>query len=164
MPTLYELSENYKNIAEMLDDPDIDQEVITTALTVVEGDIAAKGQNVAVIMRSIESDNSIIDAEIKRLAELKKRNESKVSWLKNYLQENLERIGLDKLKTPLFSVSLVNNPPALRIIDESVIPSGYKTIIPARTEVNKTALKDALKCGEVIPGAELTRGRSVRIR
>jgi hypothetical protein len=164
MPTLYELSENYKNIAEMLDDPDIDQEVINGALTVVEGDLAVKGQNIAVIMRSIESDNTIIDAEIKRLKELKERNESKVTWLKNYLQENLEKIGLDKLKTPLFSVSLQKNPPALRIIDEAVIPTKYKTVVPMRFEVNKEAVKEALKAGESVAGCELTVGRSVRIR
>ena len=164
MPTLYELTDNYKNIAAMLDDPDMDQAVITTALATVEEDLQAKTGNVAVIMQSMATDIDIIKAEERRLAERRRTIEARRDWLKNYLQENLERMGLDKISTPLFKISLAKNPPAVSITDEKAIPAAYLTIVPQTTVVDKKAIAAALKEGKEVPGATLTVGRSVRIR
>ena len=48
--------------------------------------------------------------------------------------------------------------------DENEIPICYLTFVPARYEVDKDAVKTALKAGEEVPGAHLEQGRSLRIR
>ena len=164
MPTLYNLTDSYRNIADLLDNPEIDQDTVQNALVAVQGDIQTKAGNVAVIMQSMAADIDIIKAEERRLAERRRTIEARRDWLKNYLQENLERMGLDKISTPLFQVSLAKNPPAVNITDEKAIPAAYLTIIPQATVVDKKAIAAVLKEGKEVPGATLTVGRSVRIR
>ena len=164
MPALYELAASYKNIAELLDDPLIPQEAITSAMAIVEGDIAVKSQNIAVILNSMDSDITILEAEIKRLTNRKTAIDKGKKWLKGYLQEQLEKIGQKQLKTPMFTISIQNNPPALQITDEKAIPASYLTIVPERKEPNKEDIKAALKAGKEVPGAILTRGKSLRVR
>lgn len=164
MPTLYNLAERYQNITDLLDNPEIDQATIINALAVVESDLATKAGNIAVIIRSMDADCDIIKAEEKRLAERRRAIENRRDWLKGYVREQMERIGLTKIKTPTFTISLQNNPPALQITDEASIPASYLTIIPEHTELNKEAIKAALKAGEEVPGATLAQGKSLRIR
>ena len=164
MTTLYELTDNYRNIQDLLGDESMDQQTLTSALALIEGDIQSKAQNIAVILQSMDANISILDAEIKRLMERKKAIEKGNEWLKNYLKEQLEKIGQKKLKTPMFTLSIQNNPPAVQITDEKAIPAKFLTIIPQKTVPDKKRIAESLKAGEKIPGAILTQGKSLRIR
>jgi len=164
MPKLYELTKNYKNLLDLADDETIDTSIIETALKTVESSIQEKAQNIAIIIKSIGSDAEVIKAEEKRLAAKRKALENKQTWLKDYLQNQLEFAKLDKVKTAVFTVALQNNPASVMVTDEAVIPAQFKTVIPATFTIDKNAIKDAIKRGEAVPGAELTQGRSLRIR
>ena len=164
MAKLYELAETYNTISELLDDPAIDQDTVTTALATIEGDIAAKGQNIAVIIQSMDGDISTIEKEIKRLTDRCHTIKNRRDWLKGYIEDNMERINLTKIKTSTFTISLQNNPPSVAITDEKAIPAKYLTVIPQTTVPNKKDIAAAIKAGESVPGAELRRGKSIRIR
>jgi len=164
MPALYELAASYKNIAELLDDPLIPQEAITSAMAIVEGDIAVKSQNIAVILNSMDSDITILEAEIKRLTNRKTAIDKGKKWLKGYLQEQLEKIGQKQLKTPMFTISIQNNPPAVQVTDEKAIPAKFLTIIPQTTVPDKKLIAAALKAGENVAGCEIVQEKSLRIR
>lgn len=163
MLNLYELSENYTNIANLLDDPTIEQEVITQALATIEADITTKAGDIAAVMQGIEADIEAVRAEEKRLADRRRTAENRIKWLKNYIQENMENCGIDKIKTPTFTLSIQNNPPRVEVADITKLPKKYvlETISYAP---DKKALADAIKAGESVDGAHLTQGRSLRIR
>ena len=160
---LYELSQGYQNILSLVDEesPDID---ILNALTVIEGAIEVKAGNIAHIIKTLETEASFIKEEEKRLSLRRKSRENTVINMKQYLQSEMEQMGLDKINCATRTISIQVNPPAVQIIDEDVIPGKFLTLIPEHYEVNKKLISEALKAGEEVNGAKLSRGKSLRIR
>lgn len=160
---LYELSEGYRNLLSLVDEDSPDTDILH-ALTTIEGAIEVKAVSIANVIKVIEAEADIIKAEEKRLALRRKSRENAVNGMKQYLQGVMEQLGMDKIKTPTRSVSLQNNPPSLYISNPEIIPQKYLTLYPARYEVRNTDVKEDLKAGMEIPGAELQIGRSLRIK
>jgi hypothetical protein len=161
---LYEITDQYKNIADLLDDPTMPTEDISAALTVIEGDLQAKASNCAVMLQGMDTDIDVLKAEEKRLSERRKSIEGRRDWLKSYVKEQMERINMPKIKTPTFTLAIQNNPPKVDITSEKDIPTKYLTIIPQTTVPDKKRIAEALKTGKEVPGATLTQGTSLRIR
>lgn len=160
---LYELSQGYQNVLSLVDEENPDSDIIN-ALTVIEGAIEVKAGNIAHIIKTLETEASYIKEEEKRLSARRKTRENTITNMKQYLQVSMTQMGIDKIKTPTRTLSLQDNPPAVQIIDEDEIPGKFLTLIPERYEVNKKLISEALKAGEGVKGAELSRGRSLRIR
>ena len=160
---LYELSQGYQNILSLVDEENPDSDILN-ALTVIEGAIDVKAGNIAHIIKTLESEATNIKEEEKRLSLRRKSRENTVANMKQYLQETMTTLGIEKIKTPTRSISIQTNPPAVQIIDENVIPGKFLTLIPEHYEVNKKLISEALKAGEEVKGCELSRGRSLRIR
>lgn len=160
---LYELSEGCRNLLSLVDDDSPDQDILH-ALTTIEGAIEVKAVSIANVIKVIESEAEVIKAEEKRLSLRRKSRENAVSGMKQYLQGVMEQLGMDKIKTPTRTVSVQNSPPSLYISNYDVIPQKYLTLVPAKYEVRHADVKEDLKAGIEIPGAELQIGRSLRIR
>ena len=160
---LYELTEMYQNIWELIDDEEIDLEALEMALTQIEDTIETKAESMAILVKSIEGDVVALKKEESRLAKRRKALENKQINIKNYLENQLNIMGIDKVKTKLFTVSLQNNPPSANILDENLIPEQYKKTVTTTSIVKKDILED-LKNGVAIEGAEIKQGKSLRIR
>lgn len=161
---LYDLSEAYVNIQNLLDTEGTDQESLNMALAEIDTEIERKAQNIAYIIHGMESDTTAIKAEEKRLADRRKAIENNIKWLKDNLKEHMQLTGADKIKTATVTISLQNNPPAVNITDQTQIPAKYLTVIPEQYVADKKAIASAIKAGEGVPGAELIQGQSLRIR
>ena len=157
---LYELTENYLQLLEMAED--MDPELIRDTLESIEESIAEKAENTAKLIKSLEADVKAIKEEEKRLADRRKALEKKIENIKDYLQEQLELAGIDKVKRPTITVSIQNNPPSVRVVNEELIPSHF--MIPQPPKLDKKGILEKLKNGEKVPGVELAQGRSLRIR
>ena len=158
---LYELTENYINLQNLLEDETIDQDLIETAMKEVGEDIEEKAQNYAVIMKNLEAEAEALEKEEKRLAARKSslRNRNKI--LKDNLENSMKAIGKTKFKTRLFSFNISKNPPSLDIADEELIPDKY--IVYTKSTAKK-AMIDDLKQGVIIKGVKLKQTESLRIR
>ena len=164
MTKLYDLAADYAKVKDLLESEDIEPEVMQDTLEAIEGAMEAKAKNIAILVQGLGSDAEIIKTEERRLAQRRKTIENKQKWLKDYLKNQMEYAGIDKFKTPTHTISLQKNPPALNITDAESVPAPYMILIPERWEIDKDAVKQALKDGQEVPGAELTQGRSLRIR
>jgi len=160
MKTLYELNNDYKLVLEMADD--LDQQTLLDTLDSIKESFEDKAENTAKLIRSWEAEVNIIKEEEKRLAERRKAAENRIQSLKMYLQIQMEIAGVESIKRPLISVSIRNNPPKVRIIDELSIPTDY--LVFARPTISKTEIAKALKNGEEVPGAELIREKGLSIK
>ena len=160
MKSLYELNNDYKLVLEMADD--LDQQTLLDTLDSIMESIEDKAENTAKLIRSWEAEANIIKEEEKRLAERRKAIENRTQSLKMYLQIQMEVAGIDSIKRPLISVSIRNNPPKVRIIDESTIPAEY--MVTPKPTVSKSEIAKALKNGEFIPGADLVREKGIIIK
>jgi hypothetical protein len=75
------------------------------------------------------------------------------------------RTGISKIESPYFKIALRNNPPSVVVDDPDAIPWEYQRQKPAPPpEVDKVAVKEALKSGITVPGARLVVGQSVTIK
>jgi predicted nuclease with TOPRIM domain len=157
---LYELTDNYMQLVELADQ--LDEETFRDTLESIQDSIEDKVENTAKVIKSIEADVLAIKEEEKRLKERRQSLETKIDNIKDYLKEQLEKTGIDKVKRPTITVSIQNNPPKAEIVDEKTIPLTYK--IPQPAKLNKKAILEAMKNGEKVPGAVLVQERGLRIK
>lgn len=160
---LYELTEIYRNVWELINDDEADLDTLEIALGQVEDNINSKAENMAKLIRSIDGDIETLKMEEKRLAERRRALENKQKNIKMYLEMQLKAMEIDKVKTPLFTVAMQKNPPSVNILDEESIPEEFKKTVVTTTVVKKDLLA-ALKEGREIEGAEIKQTKSLRIR
>ena len=160
--TLYELTDDYLEIASMIDDPDVDPQTIADTLESIGGEIEDKAENYAKVIANATAEADGLAKEIERLTRRKKAIETNARRVKDTLQNAMVITGKTKFKTPLFSFGIQKNPASLEIAEGTAIPERY--LIPQEPKVDKAAIKAALKDGEVIDGCTLVQGESLRIR
>ena len=160
--TLYELTDDYMEVASMIDDPDMDPQTITDTLESIGGEIEDKAENYAKVIANATAEADGLAKEIERLTRRKKAIETNARRVKDTLQNAMVITGKTKFKTPLFSFGIQKNPASLEIAEGTTIPERY--LIPQEPKVDKAAIKAALKDGEVIDGCTLVQGESLRIR
>lgn len=152
MTKLYELAGQYRALAELADDPDMPAQALADSLEGLEGEIEVKAEALLQVVAGLDGDTGAIDAEIRRLQHRKQVIANRAQRLREYLRENMEATGIDKIECPLFKITLTKPRPMAVINDESQIPDRYiKTI---RTP-NKTAILADLKTGKQVPGCAL---------
>lgn len=67
MSNLYQLTNNYETVLNMLYDEDADEQMILDTLESIEGEIEDKADNYAKIIKELESKRDSRKAEAKRL-------------------------------------------------------------------------------------------------
>lgn len=153
---LYEITQAYENLASLED-----KEEVGKYLDLIEDEFNQKAENTVKVIKNIGADIKALRDEEKRLAQKRKSLQSNQDWLKFYLQNNMERLGDKKIKAGIFNINIQKNPPSVNIKDEELIADDY--FITER-KLDKKKLKEDLKDGKEIDGAELTQGESLRIR
>ena len=164
MRTLYDLGDAFNGVMDLVLDETMDLTVLEECLQTIEADIAVKCENGIGLIRSLENLRDGMKVEAARLTDRQKIIDNRIRSIKEWYQRNLDAMGKSKVETMRGTMAVQNNPPVLKITDEDKIPRCYLDLVPARYEVNKDAVKTALKAGEEVPGAHLEQGRSLRIR
>ena len=162
MSSLYQLTENYNNILELADNPEVTEDMIKEALDSISLEIEFKAVNIAKLIKSIESDIAGVKAEKDRLAAKEKSMSNKVKNLKEYLYSAMKLTGKEKIKTDLFSFNIQKNPASVNVISDTDIPEEFLVEMPK--QINKKAILEKLKAGETVPGCELQQTTSLRIK
>ena len=165
MSTLYELTNDYMNLLEMAEDPDIDLQAFADTLEALDGELEMKAEGYAKAIRIIEGNIAARKAEAKRLTSGATTMENNIKRMKQALQYAMEATGKTKFKTALFSFGIQKNPAAV-VMDEGYIENiPERFLIPQDPVIDKRAIKEALKNGEDLEGiAHLEQGESLRIR
>jgi hypothetical protein len=158
---LYELTQNYLNLLELLENPDVPKEVVEAALEEVEGSFDDKAENIVKLIKSIEADVKGYKEEETRLSTRRKTLENKVKGLKDYLEGSM--IALDKkdIKGKIFTLAIKKNPPSIIIDDFNILPMEYKKI---EEKEDKKKIKESIDNGIEVPGARIEQKESLRIR
>ena len=154
------LKENYLKVLELIE---AGEENLEDTLESINDTIEVKAENYAKIIRNLEGNVNMLKAEVERLNSRKKSIEGNIDRLKENLKMAMILTGKEKIKTGLFNITVANNPVALNVFDESKIPENFFTYETIK-KMDKSAIKDLLKAGQVIEGAELTQGRGLRIK
>ena len=161
MAKLYELTQNYNNLLELVDNPDVPTEMLEESLNSIDDEIDTKAENIAKVIKSIESDIAGLKGEEKRLADRRKSLEGRIDNLKEYVEGSMRAVGKEKIRGKVFTLGIQRNAPSVDVIDEDVIPEQY---FVTKKELSKKDVLVALKKGEEVPGAAIKQTESLRIR
>jgi len=161
MAKLYELTQNYNNLLELVDNPDVPTEMLEESLNSIDDEIDTKAENIAKVIKSVESDVAGLKGEEKRLADRRKSLEGRIDNLKEYVEGSMRAVGKEKIRGKVFTLGIQKNAPSVDIIDEDVIPEQY---FITKKELSKKDILVALKKGEEVPGAAVKQTESLRIR
>lgn len=162
---LYELTEQWDDVFNMMEDGETDEQVVFDTLEAIEGEIEDKADNYAKIIRNLQASVDALKAEEDRLYQRRKSAENHIQRLKDTLQANLEFIGKTKFKTDLFSFSVSKNggkQPIFITDNLDEIPGKY--LIPQPPRVNNEAVRELLKDREVDWARFEPYGRHLNIR
>ena len=158
---LYTLTSNYSQVLDLIDEG-AEMMCLQDTLDSLTDAIEDKAENIAKIIKTIDAEAAALKVEEKRLADRRKSLENRSKGLKDYLQSNLETVGLKKLKGKLFSFNIQKNQASLHIVDMDKIPINY-WVVPEPV-LDNASIKEALKTGLSVDGAELKVSESLRIR
>ena len=159
---LYELTQSYRNLENLGEQEGLTVEMIQEALGQVEEDINTKVENTCKVIKEIEADALGIDEEIKRLTVLKKQKENTAKKLKEYVEFEMNGIGLNKVEGKLFKISFRKSK-VVKVLDETKIPKEFIKVETTES-ISKTDLSKALKSGEIIEGVELVENKTLQIK
>jgi predicted nuclease with TOPRIM domain len=162
MSNLYQLTNNYETVLNMLYDEDADEEMILDTLEAIEGEIEDKADNYAKIIKELEAKQNARKEEAKRLTESAKVFENRVKALKSNLFNSMKATGKTKFATDLFSFNIAKNGGKQTLTIDGEVPEEYiKTI----TENDTDKIRQALEKGEKLTFAHFEpRGESLRIK
>lgn len=162
MSNLYELTNNYETVLNMLYDEDADEQMILNTLESIEGEIEDKADNYAKIIKELEAKRDARKNEAKRLNDSAITFDNRIKSLKQNLFNTMKETGKTKFATNLFAFNIVKNGGKQAIEIDGEVPEQYtKTIIENDTD----KIRQALENGENLPFAHLkARGESLRIK
>lgn len=165
LPSLYILSEEYRQAAEKLADLDLPAEVIADTLESIAGDLESKAVNVAMFVRNLEATAEQIKAAELAMGTRRKAIETRAEQVRKYLKDGMINAGISKIECPLFRLSIKQNPPSVVIDSEqAILPEFMRRPEPPPPSPDKTAIKEALKNGVDVPGAYLTTSQRLEIK
>lgn len=160
MSNLYELKENWKQVADMLYEEEVDEQCVLDTLEAIEGEIEDKADNYAMIIKNLLASAEAKETEAKKMAEKANAEKNRAKLLKQNLYEIMKETGKTKFKTDLFSFSIQKNGGKQALTVDGEVPEEYCKLIEDNEKIRK-----ALENGQALEFAHLEpRGEGVRIR
>ena len=120
-----------------------------------------KVENIGCWIKNLASDAEALKAEAKAMTERAKRAERKADSLKRYLEAALHG---EKFSSTRCAISWRHSTSVE--VDEAEVPELPEQYVRRKVtvEADKTAIKDALKAGEIIEGCRLVEKQSIQIK
>jgi hypothetical protein len=120
--SLYQLTNDFMEIVSQLEEMELEPETMQDTLDSLQTPIEEKVENIVKYMRSLEVLAEAKKAEAKRLSESATSDLKKAEWFKNYMADNLQKAGIQKLQAGVFSLGWRKGSEVIQI-DETRIPS-----------------------------------------
>lgn len=157
--SLYGITTELDAFGELLemDEGEITEET-EALLQSIEHTLATKTDGVVGYIQKEEDLAKLATEKIKALQDFKKAKQNKVQRFKDYVKECLARTNRDKFIGTLNSIKLRKPSQVVIINDEDAIDPQY-LITETITTIDKKKVKDDLKRGVLVKGAELIDGK-----
>lgn len=163
--TLYAIDREIAAILAENDDGELSNDALSR-LNQLEIDRTRKLAGIVAVIRNKQSESESIDAEIKRLQAMKASPDNTVERLKTWMLDSMRLHGERKVDLGTLGKPSIrkNSQPTVRLADgadiHNVAPRFRRIII----ELDKKAISDAFKAGELLPGeVECDFGEHLRL-
>lgn len=163
--SLYQLAQQYRELAERLADTQEDPQAVLDTLEGELWPIEVKTRALSYVLANL---NYLVeagrDAE-RQVAALRKARERRIERLKDYLQTCMEVAGITKVECPEFQAAIRKNPPKVVIDDEALVPHPYwRQPEPEPPVLDKERIKEDIKAGLDVPGAHLEQTTRLEVK
>ena len=163
--SLYQIAAELEADMAKLADLDLPVEAIADTLESLQFPMEQKAQNVVMFARNLEASAAAIKEAEAGMRARREAIERRAEQLREYVKQNMERVGMSSIECPFFKISIRNNPPAVEIAEGAAIPEQYLVTPPAPPpRPDKKLLATALKAGEFIDGVRMTQGTRLEIK
>ncbi len=159
---LFNIQQRYVQLLGMIEEaegeitPEID-----AALQFTEASMQEEGINVAEVIKVMDYSMEILESEMDRLDGLHIKALRAKELLKNRVSHAMQQFGIERISSPTITLSFRKSE-GIEITEESAIPVAY--LEPQPPKVSKTKIKEAIKAGIAVPGAELVQRQNLQIR
>lgn len=160
--SLYQISKEAQELASALIEGEFTPEM-ETALTINQNELQTKAINYGFVIKSIESDISVIDSEIDRLKALKTSRTNAIETMKAKVLEAMNIYGIEKVTSPTLNLAVRLNPESVDLVNEYQIPDQYRKE-KIHITIDKIQIKKDLQDGIEVPGAVLKRNQRLEIK
>lgn len=150
MRTLYEMTEDFRVLLSMVDDPEIDQQAIFDTLESIDMELEDKADGYAKVMAEMDAEEDGIDKQIERLKARKNALQNNKQAMKDRLKNAMIQTGKTRFKTALFSFSVANNggkTPIKYTVEPEKLPEEFRTAVTTY-KANDGAIRQYLDSGK----------------
>lgn len=163
--SLYQIAADHRRMVESLMETQDDAAVIADTIEAESWPLEVKAQNVAYAIRNLESSAEAIKLAEAQMSERRKAIEKRAAHIREYLKTSMEVAGVTKIECPHFALTIAKNPASVDVFEPAMIPAEFmRQPAPPPPSPDKTAIKQAIKDGKDVPGAQLAYGTSLRIK
>ena len=163
--SLYNITNKFVELMDKVQEGTITEEEYNQLGEELAIQLQEKGSNIIGYTKNIELTINAMKEEEKRIADDRKSLESKLDKFKQYVKQNMEKLGITKMDTELGTLSIAKSPASVEIINEDEVPNEFKQEV-VTVKIDKTKIKNNFKeTGEIPQGVNIiTTNTSLRIK
>ena len=164
--TLYELTGQFMELFQLMEDPEMDEEALRDTLEGMEGEFDQKIDGWCRVLKSLEADAKALKDESKRLADRGRAIENRIANMKAFMMQSMQAIGKTEAGD-LLKAKITKNGGVLplRFKDGASASDVSSTFRCIEYHFNNEAIREALDAGKVLDFVEYgERGQSLRIK
>ena len=145
-------------------------DALLDTLDAVDGEMEDKLASCAAFVKQLAAEADALDAEIKSLRQRSASKKREIDSFKAYMMSCMESADVKKIDKPLAKLTIRQNAESVEVADEKGFIEWAQShdhddlLRYSMPDINKTAVKDAIRSGWYIPGAQLVRTKSLIIK
>ena len=145
-------------------------ETLLDTLDAVDGEMADKLANCGAFVKQLTAEAGALDAEIKSLRQRSASKKREIERFKKYIMDCMINADVKKVDEPLAKLTIRQNAESVEVADElGFIDWAQRNdrddlLRYSTPDINKTAVKDAIRSGTELPGAQIVRTKSLIIK
>ena len=160
--SIYQIEQDYLSLSEQIIEAGGELTYdLETALAINKEQLQNKGMSYGYVIKSLESDVSAIDEEIKRLNALKSSRSKTVEVLKSTIKSAMQLYGIEELKTATLKINFRKSESVE--VETDIIDDEYCNFKTTRTP-DKAKIKEVIKNGDAVIGASLNINWNIQIK
>lgn len=166
MPNIYQLSDDYLMLADRLANTADEDGVVDESLLPIVSEakelVESKAKSIGCVIKQLSAYKAQVDNENERLSAMSKTLEGRIDYLKKAMSAVLIACDIKKIESVQATISFKKSEQTV-VYDESALPPEY-VAIKTTTSPDKTKIKNAIKSGQIIPGAYVESRQNIQIK
>ena len=158
---LFNIQQQYLSLANQLSEGEVTSE-LEQELAINESQLQEKAVNYGYVIKQLGHEVNAVNEEIKRLTDIKKRNEKAIERMETAISNAMQLYGIEKVDSSFLKLSFRKSE-SVEIVNEAQLAPEYLTT-KTTTTPNKVAIKSAIQSGVEVEGAVLSTNFNLQIK